>query len=314
MHETGHRYSVKKTVFRTICPHPRTFILPFQWPSLTKKRALLAKRPLSGSRKAATGERSHLPALHLTDKIQLVPNRGIRFHAAEHGMQGGGVVIRPCEGDQAIVLGVQLAHIVDEITIGRIVDLHGLHVAGEQADMVDVSRLSEGVSLHDERPLSRHEGQHIGLLHALDLGMLQKPRLIQSVDQKIRSAVGAFHTEKHGYPQILPDLNALFVIQEVEFDPFLIGLRAIAVDIAINKMVGNEHARIAKLFIICKGRSHIRRRTSAHGGRVEMSFVKIGLHGDTAFRVVKISIAQKRRSVKGNKKHFLRSAFCFETC
>ena len=291
MHETGHRYSVKKTIFCAICPFPWSFILPFRWSSLTKKRALLAKRPLSGSRKAAMMERSHLPALHLSDKIQLVPNRGIRFHAAEHGVQGGGVVIRPCEGDQAVVLGVQLAHIVDEITVGRIVDLNSLHVTGEQADMVDVSRLSEGVSLHDERPLSRHEGQHIGFLHCLDLGMLQKPRLVQAVDQEIRSAVGAFHTEKHGYPQLLPDLNALFIVREVEFDPFLVVLRAIAVDIAINKVIGNEHACIAKLFIICKRRPHVCRRASAHGGRVEMSFVKIGLHRRTAFRVVGFSIA-----------------------
>ena len=291
MHETGHRYSVKKTVFCAICPFPWPFILPFRRSSLTKKRTLLAKRPFFWSRKVAMMERSHLSALHLTDKFQFILNRSIRFHAAEHGVQGGGVVVRARKGDQTVVLGVQLAHIVDEITIGRIVDLHGLHVAGEQADMVDVSRLSEGVGLHDERPLSRHEGQHIGFLHSLDFGMLQKPRLVQTVDQEIRSAVGAFHTEKHGYPQLLPDLNALFIVREVEFDPFLIGLRAIAVDIAINEVIGNEHARIAKLFIICKRRPHVRRRASAHGRRVEVGFVEIGLHRRTAFRVVGFIIA-----------------------
>ena len=236
-------------------------------------------------------EGGHLAALYLTDEIRLILSGGIRFHAAEHGVQGGGVVVRARKGDQTIMLGVHLPHVVDEITVGGIVDLHGMHMTGEQADMVNIPRLTEGMCLHDESTLFRHKGQHIGFFHALDLGMRQKPRLIQTVDQEIRSAVGAFHPEKYGYPQLLPDLLALFIVREVEFDSFLIGQRAIAIDIAINKMVGNENTCIAKLFIICKGRPHVRRRASAHGGGVEVGFVEIGLHRRTAFRVVGFIIA-----------------------
>jgi len=234
---------------------------------------------------------SHFPALHLSDEISLIQSGRIRFHAAEDGMQGCGVVVRAREGDQLVLLGVVLRHGVCRILVACVIDLHGMHVAGEQADVVDIARLAEGVGLDDERPCLGHEGEHVGFLHGLDFGMLQEPRLIQAVDQEIRPAVGAFHAEKHGYSDLLPQLDPLFIIREVEFDSFLVGLGFVAIYISVDKVIGNENARIAQLFVIFKGRLRVCRGASAHGVGMEMGLIQVGLHRGTAFRVVGFSIA-----------------------
>ena len=236
-------------------------------------------------------EGGHFPALHLSDEISLVQSRRIRFHTTEDGMQGGGVVIRARKGDQAVMLGVVLRHGVCQILVACVIDLHGMHVAGEQADVVDIARLAEGVGLDDERPCLGHKSEHVGFLHGLDFGMLQEPRLIQAVDQEVCSAVGAFHAEEHGYSDLLPQLHALFIIREVEFDPFLVGLGSLAIYISVNKVIGDENAGIAQLFVILQGRLHVRRGASAHGVGMEMGLVQVGLHRGTAFRVVGFSIA-----------------------
>ena len=236
-------------------------------------------------------EGSHFPALYLTDEIGLIQGGGVGFHTAENGMERGGVVVGSRKGDQAVVLGVHLPHSVDEILIGGVVDLHGVYVAGEQADVVDIARLAEGVSLHDEGTRLGHEGEHVGFLHGLDLGMLQIPGLIQAVDQEVRPAVGAFHAEKHGYADLLPQLHSLFVVGEVEFDPLLIRLGSVAVDIAVDEVVGDENTCISQLLVIFQSLPHACRGTAAHGGGVKVGFVEIGLHRGTAFRVVGFSIA-----------------------
>ena len=87
--------------------------------------------------------------------------------------------------------GVKLGHAIGLLGIvAEVEHLHRLDRARIETDVVDILTLAERMRLHDERPGAFHKRQLLALSHGHDLRVLQIPHLVQSVDQKVRPAVG----------------------------------------------------------------------------------------------------------------------------
>jgi hypothetical protein len=80
--------------------------------------------------------------------------------------------------------------------------------------------------------------------------MRQIPGLVQTVDEKIGTLVGHLHTEKHADADLLGERQGFLIVGTVKCNLFLIGTVAFNVDVAVQKMIGNENAVIAEAFVI----------------------------------------------------------------
>ena len=109
------------------------------------------------------------------DEVGGVLDGGIGLHACQCGAGCGAVVIRACEGEEVIVLGIEFCHAVFTIRAAGIDDLHAIYASGEKADMVDIACLAEGVCLNDECALFHEEGEQFAFFHILDFGMGEIP-------------------------------------------------------------------------------------------------------------------------------------------
>ena len=74
--------------------------------------------------------------------------------------------------------------------------------------------------------------------------MGQKPILVKSIDQKIRTFIAHFQTVKDGNPQFLADGKGSFIVGKIEFDPLGVGKIPIDIDVAVEKMIGNKNTGV----------------------------------------------------------------------
>ena len=59
----------------------------------------------------------------------------------------------------------------------------------------------------------------------------------------------------------------------VKFDHFLVGCGSVAVDVAVDKMIGQKYTRIAHAFVKSERLAHLGARAFADGPGVQVGFV-----------------------------------------
>ena len=115
--------------------------------------------------------------------------------------------------------------------------------------MVDIAGLPIGVRLNDQCAGIPHQLQLFGLLHSFDFRMGQEPVHIEAVDQKVRALIAQLYAAKYFDAQFLADAFAFLVVGEVKTDAIGIGQVAGNVDVAVQKMVGDEYTVISQFFV-----------------------------------------------------------------
>ena len=107
--------------------------------------------------------------------------------------------------------------------------------------------------------------------------MRKKPLLIESVDQKIRTAIRRLYAEEYRYPKLFSDALRLLVLRELEFDPLTVGAVVLYVYISVNEMVGYKNSGIALALIKFERLPRVNARAFADRIGVQMCFVNVSL-------------------------------------
>ena len=129
--------------------------------------------------------------------------------------------------------------------IAAVDDLYGIHTAGEKTDMINIIRLPVRVRLHDESTGRAQKVQPLAVRHLHDLRMVKIPRPIKPVNEKIRTGIRHFHAAENLEPDLTTDALPLLCVEKIELDFFPVRAALLDPYIAVQKMIGDEHAVIA---------------------------------------------------------------------